>query len=473
VGGHEELCWLSAVEMRALLRARTLSPVELVEAHLARIELANPAINAYVTLCAERALEEARAAQGAILGGSDNLPPLLGIPVSIKDLVFTEGVRTTSGSRIFADRVPDQDAHSVARLRQAGAIVLGKTNTPEFGFKAVTDNPLFGATRNPWDLSRTSGGSSGGAAAAAAAGLAPLNLGTDGGGSIRIPASLCGIFGLKPAYGRVSNSPTPIGWTSLGHPGPMTRTVRDAALMLQCMAGPSELDRISLPATDDDWVRAVETAPSGLKVGFTLDWGGKQPLDPEVRRLVSDAVRVFVSDLGCEVVDEAPDLEAATAIFNAVVSGYTAGELSPYLPHWRDQMDPALVRYIERTNATLTLADFIQADQARNLLAREVGAFFEKFDLLLTPTLAVPAFDLEAGFPRNIDGVSADPLTWLMTYPFNLTGHPAASIPCGFTSEGLPVGLQVVGRRFAEATVLQACAAYEAAHPWEHRRPPL
>jgi Asp-tRNA(Asn)/Glu-tRNA(Gln) amidotransferase A subunit family amidase len=170
VGGHEELCWLSAVEMRALLRARTLSPVELVEAHLARIELANPAINAYVTLCAERALEEARAAQGAILGGSDNLPPLLGIPVSIKDLVFTEGVRTTSGSRIFADRVPDQDAHSVARLRQAGAIVLGKTNTPEFGFKAVTDNPLFGATRNPWDLSRTSGGSSGGAAAAAAAG---------------------------------------------------------------------------------------------------------------------------------------------------------------------------------------------------------------------------------------------------------------------------------------------------------------
>jgi aspartyl-tRNA(Asn)/glutamyl-tRNA(Gln) amidotransferase subunit A len=189
--------------------------------------------------------------------------------------------------------------------------------------------------------------------------------------------------------------------------------------------------------------------------------------------LVGAAVEAFANDLGCEVVDEAPDLDPSTHIFSAVVSGYTAGELTPYLSHWGDQMDPALVRYIERTNATLTLADFIQADQERNLFAQQVGRFFQKFDLLLTPTLAVPAFDLEAGFPRQIDGVSADPLTWLMTYPFNLTGHPAASVPCGFTEEGLPVGLQVVGRRFAEGSVLQACAAFEAARPWEHRRPPL
>jgi len=465
-----ELCFMPAVEMAAAIRARKLSPVEAVDAALARIDRLNPALGAYCTVTGDAARAKAREAASRVMRG-DALGILHGVPVSVKDLIPTKGVRTTWGSRLFEDFVPDADAPVVERLKQAGAIILGKTNTPEFGYKGTTDNLVFGLTRNPWSLAHTPGGSSGGAAAAVAAGLGPLAVGTDGGGSIRIPASCCGIFGLKPTLGRVAAAPTYGGLDTLSHTGPMTRTVRDAALMLNAIAGPDPRDLSSLPADGTDYLAALDRGVAGLRIAWTPDWG-YAAVDPEVRRITEAAAKRF-AEAGCAVDAEAPGFSDPADPFLVVYSASFAARFADKLPEARHRLDPGLVTLIEygtRWNA----AEFITAANTRRTLNDVFGRFFTRYDLLLTPTLAAPPLPVGIDAYEEIAGRPVTRTGWYaFTYPLNLTGYPAATVPCGWTAAGLPVGLQIVGPRFADATVLRAAAAFEALAPWGGKRPPV
>lgn len=460
-----DLCYMPATELAARIRARSLSPVEIVEAVFERIRAVNPALNAFCTLTEEAARGEARAAEAAVVRG-DRLGPLHGVPVSVKDLVITRGVRTMRGSRIYERAVPDEDAPSVARLKAAGAIMLGKTSTPEFGWKGTTESPATGVSVNPWDLSRTPGGSSGGAGAAVAAGLGPLAIGTDGGGSIRIPASFCGVFGLKPTFGRVAAYP-PSAVALLSHVGPMARTVRDAALMLSCMAGPDARDPYSLPEPMTDLVAACDAGVRGLRVAWSPTLGFAR-VDAEVAERTASAARVFERELGCAVEQFDRPFDDPLPFFEVMwVSGLGAF-VQPYLAEWADQMDPGLVDMARRIGG-LSAADLAGALAMRMAFWRTSQAMFERFDLLLTPAMPVAAFKIGQP-PRMTDRVPW--AAWTpFTYPFNITGQPAASVPCGFTSDGLPVGLQIVGRRFEDALVLRAAAAFEAARPWADARP--
>ncbi len=467
--GASELVWLSAQELAQRIRGKELSPVAVVEAVLDRIGAVDPRLNAYCTVAADEARDAASAAEIAILSG-EALGPLHGVPVSIKDLIFTRRLRTAAGSRLLSDHVPEEDAVAVERLRGAGAIIVGKTNTPEFGFKGVTDSPLFGVTRNPWDTTRTPGGSSGGAAAAVAAGLGPLALGTDGGGSIRIPASFCGIYGLKPSFGRVPAGPGLPGWETFSHTGPLTRTVRDAALMLDVLAGPDDRDRHSLPAVaGDPFLAACDEGIAGLSVAWSADLGHGH-VDPEVADLCGDAAARFES-LGCHVEVVVPTWDNPEEIFRTLAAGEAFAAYRDRLEAGERLLDPALVEML-RFGETITAERYLAALLGRRHFWTEVQRFLARFDLLLTPTVAVAPFALDALPIREIAGSPVSPLGWTpFTFPFNLTGQPAASVPAGFTAAGLPVGLQIVGRRHADRTVLAASAAWEAAAPWQARRP--
>ncbi|MBI2370261.1 MAG: amidase [Deltaproteobacteria bacterium] len=469
--GDDELCYMSATELAQAIRARRVSPVEVTSAILARIEQVNPRVNAYCTVVAEAALVEARKAESAVMRGEGD-SPLLGVPISFKDLTPTAGIRTTFGSKIFEDHVPQEDAIVVERVRRAGAVILGKTNTPEFGCKGVTDNRIFGHTRNPWNLDRVAGGSSGGAAAALAAGLGPLAEGSDLAGSIRIPASCCGVVGLKPSLGRVPRYPTLNGWTSLSVHGPMARSVRDVVLLLSVMSGPDDRDPQSLPATGEDFARAAEGGVRGLRVAWSPDLG-YAAVDQEVRQITEAAAKSF-ANLGCVVEEAYPGFEDPEALFLDLTAPYRAAGCGDYLPEWKDQMDPILVNRLLRAEGSSAVA-YEKATHRRTALWQIVRRFFEQWDLLLTPTVAVPPFAIGISFPSEIAGRRVQsPIAWIpFTFPFNMTGQPAISVPCGWTAEGLPIGLQIVGRRFADATVLRAAAAFEAACPWAHRRPPI
>ncbi len=466
---RDELCYLPAADLAAAIRAKKLSPVEVVETFLARIERLNPLINAYCTVTAEAARRAAKAAEAAVSSGAP-LRPLHGVPVSIKDLITTRGIRTTWGSKIYEQHVPEEDAPAVERLTRAGAILLGKTNTPEMGWRGSTDNLIFGPTRNPWDLGRTAGGSSGGAAAVVAAGLGPLAVGTDGGGSIRIPSSFCGVYGLKPSFGRVPVYPASAA-EALSHIGPITRTVRDAALMLDVLAGPDERDRNSLPADGGSYLRALDGDLRGLRVAWSPTLG-YAAVDPEVRAIAEAAARRF-ADLGCEVEETDPGFADPHAAWLTLFYGGIGTRLEGHLPEWRDRIDPGLLKIVENARG-LTAFQFVQALFDRAAFWDTARRFFGRYDLLLTPSIAVPPFELGIVGPSEVAGQPIGPMGWTpFTYPFNLTGQPAASVPCGWTAESLPVGLQIVGRRYAEATVLRASAAFEAACPWADRRPPL
>jgi len=465
--GSDDLAWMSATDLAAAIRAKRVSPVEAVEAVLGRIERLDPRINAYCTVTADLARDAARVAEEAVARG-ETLGPLHGVPFSVKDLLITKGVRTTFGSCIFERNVPQEDAPLVERLKAAGGIMVGKTTSPEFGWKGATDSPLFGITRNPWNLDRNPGGSSGGAAAAAAAGLAPLAVGTDGGGSIRIPGSFCGVYGLKPTYGVVAVYP-PSAVGTLSHAGPMTRTVRDAALMLQVMAGPDDRDPLSFPATGENYLARLDGGVRGLRVAWSPTLGYAQ-VHPEVREITEAAAKRFQS-LGCQVDLVEQVFDDPDPIWSPFFYGGIAGRLHAYLPEWRTRMDPGLVQVVEE-GARLSILEVGKATFARTAFSEVVRKLFLRYDLLLTPTLAVPPFAAGQEQPPHQPGGSR--LAWVaFTYPFNLTGQPAATIPCGFTKEGLPIGLQVVGRRLADGTVLRASAAFEAAMPWAARRPPL
>jgi Asp-tRNA(Asn)/Glu-tRNA(Gln) amidotransferase A subunit family amidase len=466
----DELIWRPAVELAALVRAKAVSPVEITEAVLARIEAVNPRLNAFCLVAHEMARRAARETEIAVTKG-EPLGPLHGVPFSVKDVIYTRGLRTTGGSRLFSEVVPEQDALAVGRLRAAGAVLLGKTNTSEFGHKAVTENPLFGVTRNPWNLGLTPGGSRGGAAAAAAAGLGPVALGTDGGGSIRIPAAFCGVYGLKPSWGRVPEYPGFPGWDGLGCTGPITRTVRDAAVVLDVIAGDDDRDRHSLPREAVSYVGACDEEIKGLHVAWSPDLGWAA-VDPRVQALCEDAAAEFES-LGCHVEVVNPGWESPEQAFSTIVAAEFYAHWSDHLPASEAQLDPTLVKLIRR-GGSVTARDHVLARERVKAFWIEVQGFLERFDLLLTPTVAVPPFPAGQSPPREIADRQVSVLGWMpFAYPFNLTGQPAASVPAGFTDDGSPVGLQIVGRRHADRAVLAASAAYEAACPWGNHCPPV
>jgi Asp-tRNA(Asn)/Glu-tRNA(Gln) amidotransferase A subunit family amidase len=465
-----ELIWRPAVELAALIRTKQVSPVEVADAVLSRIDAVNPRLNAFCLVAHDHARARAREAEIAVMK-NEPLGPLHGVPVSVKDVVFTRGMRTTGGSRLFAEVVPEQDAVAVGRLRAAGAVILGKTNTSEFGHKALTDNPLFGVTRNPWDLALTPGGSSGGAAAAVASGLGPLALGTDGGGSVRIPAAFCGVYGLKPSFGRVPQYPAFPGWEHVGHLGVIARTVRDAAAMLDVIAGGDDRDRRSLPREGGAYLDVCEDAIKGLHVAWTPDLG-YAAADPRVVTLCENAAAEFES-FGCHVEVVNPGWDNPEETFTTLVAAQFYATWSDQLPDAEAAMDRTLVNLI-RKGGTVSARDYLLALERVETYWHEVHSFLARFDLLLMPTVAVPPFTVEDRPPREIDGRATSTLGWMpFTYPFNLTGQPAASVPAGWTDDGLPVGLQIVGQRHADRTVLAASAAYESACPWSDRRPAL
>ena len=460
-----------AVELTALIRDKKLSPVEVVDSLLERIDRINPQINAFCTVVADQAREAARQAEAAVMRG-DSLASLHGVPVAVKDLTATAGIRTTFGSRVYQNNLPDEDDIIVERLRAAGAIVIGKTNTPEFGFMGVTNNRLFGVTRNPWNLDRHAGGSSGGSAAAVAAGLGPLATGSDGGGSIRIPSSFCGVFGLKPSYGRVPRGPGVPDWQTLSHQGPITRTVADAALMLGAIAGRDERDRHSLADDRLDCFPLPDGDLKGVRIGWSADLG-YAVIDPEVLEATAAAARVFEST-GATVDEAGLNVKHQGRSFATIWAATFAAKYAHLLDDWRDEMDPMLVAIIE-DGAKVTATRYAEAAAAREVFWQNIRPCFEEFDFLLTPTLSVPAFDADLYQPPDIGGIEGSSgLDWTpFTYPFNFTGQPVASVPCGWTKDGLPIGLQIIGPRFDDTGVLKVAAAFERAAPWADRRPAL
>jgi Asp-tRNA(Asn)/Glu-tRNA(Gln) amidotransferase A subunit family amidase len=466
----DELTRLSAAELAMRIRSKAVSPVEVTDAVLARIDRLNPRLNAFCLVAPDLARAAAREAEIAVMRG-EPLGPLHGVPVSIKDVLFTRGLVTTGGSRLFEDHTPAEDAIPVARLRAAGAVILGKTNTSELGHKAITDNPLFGPTRNPWSLGHTPGGSSGGAAAAVATGQGPIGLGTDGGGSVRVPAACCDLYGFKPSFGRVPNYPAFPGWEHFSHTGPITRTVGDAALVLDVIAGGDDRDPESLPTPADALASACHESVRGLHIAWSPDLGYAR-VDPEVVRICEDAAAQFEL-LGCHVEVVNPAWLNPDEAFGTMVAAQFYAAWADRLPDGESLMDPTFVKFVRRGGA-ITARQYLEAHAWMRTFWLEVLAFLARFDLLLTPTLAVPPFALHGPPPREIDGERVSVLGWMpFTYPFNMTGQPAASVPAGFTSSGLPVGLQIVGRRNADRTVLAASAAYERARSWAARRPPV
>lgn len=464
-----ELAWMPATDLLRLIRTKALSPVELTRAVLDRIERLNPVLNAFCTLTPELALDAARRAEAALMRG-ESLGPIHGLPFSVKDLAVTAGVRTMRGSHIFASDVPPHDAPFVRRLKAAGGVMIGKTTTPEVGWKALGDSPLTGITRNPWNPGLTTGGSSAGAAAAAAAGLGPLHQGSDGAGSIRIPAAFCGIYGLKPSYGRVPQWPVSNNDYQT-HIGPMTRTVADAALMLRVMAGPDDWDHTSLDGAPADYVGELHRSIRGLRIAFSPDLGGLR-VDPDVARVVRDAVRAF-EEAGAVVEEVTPAFADSAELIRATWSAHEAGVYGPYLAAWRERMDPGLVACIE-DGLRLSAMDYIQLRGRKLAYWDTVRPLFERYDLLVTPAVSVAAFEVGRLNPPDWPEHAWDWFPWAsFSYPFNFTGQPAASVPAGFTTRGLPVGLQIVGRRFADLTVLQASATFEAMRPWATHRPPM
>ena len=467
-----EICRMDALTLAAHIREKRLSAAEVTEAVLRRMEVLEPHIHAFCTPTAEVARSAAKAVDARIAAGED-AGVLGGVPIGIKDLVATKGIRTVMGSPLYRDFIPDEDDIVVERLKAAGAVIIGKTNVPEFGYSGVGHNPVFPSTRNPWNLAMTSGGSSAGSGASVATGVAPFAIGSDGGGSVRIPSAHCGLYGIKASMGRVplypgtkdERYPGVSSWESLEHIGPMTRTVRDAALMLSVIAGPDDRDRRTIPCDDIDWIAAAKPRDlKGLRVAYSPDWG-YAAVDPEVRRVVSEAVRVFERDLGCIVEEAHPGWEDPYSAFWGVVAAESdLSGLREITANHGAKMTPHLVTFI---NTPWTAEELTNANVVRKAVTNKMWRFMRNYDILLTPTLAVPPFALHIQGVEKIDGRIVQPFQWLaFTFPMNLTGNPAASVPAGFTIDGLPVGLQIIGRHLADATVLGAAAAFEAAKPW-------
>jgi aspartyl-tRNA(Asn)/glutamyl-tRNA(Gln) amidotransferase subunit A len=461
-----EIAFASAESLADLYRKKALSPVEAAEILFARIEALQPKLNAFCIVDRDGALAAARASEQRWRQGAP-LSPLDGVPVTIKDLVLMGGFPTLRGSKLI-DPAQDwsEDGPAVARLREAGAVILGKTTTPEFGWKAIGDSPLTGITRNPWNLGHTPGGSSAGAAAACAAGIGPLHVGSDGAGSIRIPSAFTGIFGIKATFGRVPAYPaSPLGL--LSNVGPMTRHVRDAALLLNVLDGPDHRDPYALPPDDRDWLGGIEDGVRGLRIAYSPDLGYAR-VDPEVAAAVAVAARQFEA-LGASV-EEVRDIFPSPR--DALLTLWAAGEarvLAGFPAAKRHLCDPGLVA-MAALGEKIGSVDYLGADMERTALCIRMGEFHQRYDLLLTPMMPVPA--LPVGQDLNDPAGEEQWLDWSpFSYPFNMTRQPAASVPCGLTGAGLPIGLQIVGPLYAEDRVLRAARAFETTQP--ERRPSI
>ena len=464
-----ELCYTPATDLARMIRDKEVSPVEVADAVLNRIARLEPKLNAFATLTYDAAMAAAREAETALTRGED-LGPLHGVPVTIKDLIETAGVPTERGSVALKGTVPRVDAPVGTRLRDAGAVSLGKTTTSEFGWKGVSHSPLTGITHNPWKHGYNAGASSAGAGVAAAAGYGPLHVGSDGAGSIRMPSHFCGIFGIKPTYGRVPNWPVPNN-DQTSHVGPMTRTVADAALMLQVMSGPHPWDHTSVESQPADYPNLLDRDMSKLKIAYSPDLGHAR-VDPEVAALVEDAVKAFDA-MGCTI--EQPDISFISEGSELIRFLWAAHEqaFAPHLEKWEDQMDPGLVACM-RSGMGHSLEDYLNMRARKLAYVEQIHRFFQKWDLLLTPAVSVAAFPADQLQPEGWPQHEWDWVVWAeFSYPFNFSGNPAASVPCGFTADGLPVGLQIVGPRFDDLGVLQAAAAFEKAKPWADKRPDI
>ena len=470
-----DLCAYDAVALAGMIRRREVSAREVVAAHISRIEALDGAVNAVVTRCFDAALAKAAAADAALARGDS--PGLLhGLPVAHKDLVDTAGVRTTYGSPLFAENVPDRDALVVQRMSAAGAISLGKTNAPEFGAGSHTVNPVFGPTRNPYDLSRSAGGSSGGAAAALAARMICLADGSDLGGSLRNPASFCNVVGLRPSPGRVPAWPFSDVADVLGVDGPMARTVADAALLLMVLSGPDRRVPLALdaapPGVGPDQIAGLLARDlRGVRVAWSADLG--LPVEPAVRAVLAPA-RQVLADLGCEVVDAAPDLSGADFVFRTWRAFRFLTNLGPLLREHPGQIGANVTWNIER-GLELSVADLSRATLWHAALAERVSAFFDTVEVLACPVTQVVPFDVTLDWVHDIDGHPQHTyLDWMATaYLISVTGLPAISVPAGFTPDGLPVGLQLVGRRRADWALLGVAHAFEAATGHGRAVPPL
>lgn len=473
----DDLDYMTVTRLAALIREGKLSPVEVVDATLERVEEREDEINAFVTVTGKRAREAAREAERAVENGEE-LGPLHGVPLGVKDLQPVAGVKWTSGAAPLSDRVADETGLVVKRLFEAGAILIGKTNTPEFGYTGKTDNLLIGATSTPFDLGRNSGGSSGGSASAVASGVLPLATGTDGAGSIRIPASFCSTYGFKGTFRRSPDPEVFVTGTTYRNLSVETRTVRDAALALSVTAGPSDVPRDPhvLPETVD-FLGALDRDVDDLSIGYSPDLG-VYPVDDRVQRVVSENVGA-ITEAGATV--EPIDVDLGVTYDELIHGlrimwgvGYSTlpEKLADYgvdvLGEERDQFPDELIEFIEYGREEIDVVELKRNDETlRTSVFDGVQSVFEDCDLLVAPTVAVPPFSNEITGPHEIDGREIDPiLGWLITAVFNMTGNPAASVPAGFTDEGLPVGMQIVGERLADETVLSASAAYERVNPW-------
>ena len=479
MGESDQICQMDTTTLARHIAAKELSPVEAVDAVLERLDRLDPTLHMFTTVTPDQAREDAKRIEADIAAGRE-VGPLAGVPTGVKDLIYTKGIRTASGSYAYADFVPDEDDVVVERIKAAGAIVIGKTQVPEFGYSGTGQTPLAEPTRNPWNPERTSGGSSAGSGAAVATGVGPFSLGSDGGGSVRIPASFCGVYGIKPTMGRVplypgtkdDRYPGVSSWESLEHIGPLTRTVADAALVLSVVAGYDDRDRLSIRSDDVDWLRAVDGDLRGLRVAYSPDLG-YAAVDPAVRAVVDRAATVFERDLGCTVERADPGWEDPyEALLPLILCESDLAGMRRMADELGDRMSPASGRGAARR------LDRRAAHQRRG--AAQGGL---QRGLAVLPLLRPAAHPdagraavraRPAGATATIDGREVDGFYWLsFTFPFNFTGQPAATVPAGFTEDGLPVGLQIVGRRMDDALVLRASAAFEAAAPWRDRWPPI
>jgi len=466
-----EICFMTASELAGLIRKKELSAREVMTAHIAQIERVNPQVNAVVTFLPERALAEADAADRK-LARRGAVGPLHGLPVAHKDLVDTKGIRTTRGSPIFKDHVPTEDALIVERLRQAGGITVGKTNTPEFGAGSQTFNEVFGETLNPYDLTKTCGGSSGGAAVALACGMLPIADGSDMGGSLRNPASFCNVVGLRPAPGRVPVYPRPAGWFPISVQGPMARTVQDTALLLSAMAGPDARAPIAIAEPGNKFSLPLDRDFSGVRMAWCRDLGGL-PVDRRVAQVIDAQRRVF-EDFGGRVEEATPDLRDADETFKVWRAWYFALSFGDLLRTHRRLIKDTIIWNVEE-GLRLTGSQIAQAERQRTDLYHRFRVFMQRYEFLICPVSQVPPFDIKTRFIAEINGEKMETyIDWMKScYFITATGHPAISVPCGFTAEGLPVGVQIVGRHQDELGVLQLASAFEQATGFWKQRPAI
>ena len=465
------VCFLSAVEMARLIRAKKLSAREALAAHLAQIERVNPKVNAIVTLVPELAAAAAAKAD-EMQARKQTLGPLHGLPVAHKDLLDTRGIRTTFGSPLYKDNIPTEDDIVVERMQRAGAITIGKTNTPEFGSGSQTFNTVFGATRNPYDLTKTCGGSSGGAAVALACGLVPVATGSDTGGSLRNPAAFCNVVGFRPSIGRVPNPKAAFGWSTLSTSGCLGRSVADLAFALSTIAGPDSRAPLSMNEPGERFARPLDRSFKGVRVAWFKDLGGV-PFDPRVRTVV-DAHRRTFDTLGCVVEQAEPDFAPAEVAFRVLRAWNTANSYGDRLRANPDAFKDTLKREIEE-GLRLTGNDVARAETTHGQLWRRFQAFLEKYEYFVLPTTQLPPFDVNTPYPTEIAGVTFETyIDWMKScWYVSATGNPAASVPAGFTPEGLPVGVQIVGRAGEDFAVLQMAHAFEQATGFGKRRPAI